>query len=128
MAKTLSIQMCDALIGVGAFASCDRRCFIGQGRIKTLTFVQKEDDLIILFSRFGLSTAVSSNDCLMLESFVCKLHGKTSCKSVNKVRYDNGIYKSPAFKRKKGTIPCNGASDLHVCQTSPCGQVLSLHI
>lgn len=87
IAKTLSQQTRDALIGVHAFTNCDvPNCFAGQGKVKALKLVPKDEDLIILFSRFGTSTGVSSNDCLMLESFVCKLYGKTSCTSVNKVR------------------------------------------
>ncbi|KAK3782192.1 hypothetical protein RRG08_058218 [Elysia crispata] len=42
------------------------------------------DDLL-----FGTSTTVSRNDCLKLESFVCKLYGKTSFdKYVDKARHD----------------------------------------
>ncbi|KAK3723346.1 hypothetical protein RRG08_059135 [Elysia crispata] len=76
------------------------------------------DDLL-----FGTSTTVSRNDCLKLESFVCKLYGKTSCTSVDKARHD--IVRQ-RFKRKKGAILCNGGLDL--CQMPPCSQVLSLHI
>ena len=89
IAKTLSKQMCDALIGVHAFTGCDTTsCFSGQGKLKALKLIQRGEDLRILFSRFGTSTTVSRNDCLKIESFVCKLYGKTSCTSVDKARHD----------------------------------------
>ena len=116
--------MCDALLGVHAFTGCDTTsCFAGQGKLKALKLVQKEEDLRLLFSRFGTSPVVSSNDYLMLEAFVCRLYGKTSHTSVNKVRYDTVCQR---FKVKKGAISCNGGMDL--CQMPPCSQVLWLHI
>jgi len=56
IAKTLLKEMCDALLGVHAFTGCDTTsCFAGQGKLKALKLVQKEEDLRLLFSRFGTS-------------------------------------------------------------------------
>ncbi|GFR74341.1 DNA damage-inducible protein DIN7 [Elysia marginata] len=124
IAKTLGRQMYDALLGVHAFTGCDTTsCFAGKGKLRALNIIQKEEDLKVLFSRFGTSLVVSYDDCLLLESFVCKLHGKTLHTSVNKVRYD--IVRQ-RFKGKKASISCNGGIDL--CQMPPCNQVLLLHI
>ncbi|GFR60182.1 DNA damage-inducible protein DIN7 [Elysia marginata] len=123
-AKTLGRQICDALLGVHAFTRCvTKSYFAGKGKLRALNIIQKEEDLKVLFSRFGTSLVVSYDDFLLLESFVCELYGKTLHTSVNKVRYD--IVRQ-RFMGKKGSISCNGGIDL--CQMPPCNQVLLLHI
>ncbi|GFR91613.1 DNA damage-inducible protein DIN7 [Elysia marginata] len=112
--------MCDALFGVHAFTGCDTTsCFAGKGKLRALNIIQKEEDLKVLFSKFGTSLVVSYDDCLLLESFVCILYGKTLHTGVNKVRYD--IVRQ-RFKGKKGSISCNGG------KMPPCSQVSLLHI
>ncbi|GFR67505.1 DNA damage-inducible protein DIN7 [Elysia marginata] len=66
IAKTLGRQMCDALLGVHAFTGCDTTsCFAGKGKLRALNIIQKEEDLKVLFSRFGTSLVVSYDDCLL---------------------------------------------------------------
>ena len=80
MAKTLSKQLCYALLGVHAFTGYDTTsCFAGQGKLKALKLVQKEEYLRSLFSRFGTSTVVSSNDYLIIESIVCNWSPSAVC-------------------------------------------------
>ena len=80
IAKTLSKQLCYALLGVHAFTGYDTTsCFAGQGKLKALKLVQKEEYLRSLFSRFGTSTVVSSNDYLILESIDCNWSPSAAC-------------------------------------------------
>ena len=82
-----------------------------------------EECFTSLFARFGTSETVSANDFVGFESFVCKLYGKPSYSSVNKVRYDQ-VRKS--FKAKRSILSSSNGIDLSLMP--PCSKVLKLHI
>ena len=77
----------DALLGFHSFTGCDSvSCFAGKGKLKPLKIMQQNHE--ILFSDFGRSVELSDDMIDQLETYVCKMYGKTSASSVNKVRYD----------------------------------------
>lgn len=121
--NNLSKQLCDAILGLHAFTGCDSTsCFAGKGKLKALKLLKENTNFQNTFSRLGKSSDVCQMDQKSIETFVCKLYGKTSHTSVNKVRYDK---MRQSYKGRKSLLTSSKGLDLS--KMPPCQDVLLLH-
>lgn len=114
----------DALLGFHSFTGCDSvSCFAGKGKIKPLKLMQQNHEM--LFSDFGRSAELSEYMMGQLETFVCKMYGKTSTSSVNKVRYDIVRQRLSAGCRDE---PLSSHKGVDLSLLPPCRSSLEKHM
>ena len=114
LGTVLGTDVCNALIGVHAFTGCDSvSSFSGQGKVKAVNLVNKNQDYRETFTAFGQQWQVTDDMFQMIQAFTCSMYClNTKIKEVNTLRYE-------MFRTRKGDIssgllpPCEDALRQH---------------
>ena len=114
LAAVLGKDVCRSLIGLHAWTGCDTvSSFAGQGKVKALALVQKENKFKVAFGDLGREWRVTEELFDIIQEFTCRLYCRnTSVSKVNALRYD-------IFQAKKGDVvsgqlpPCEDALRQH---------------
>ena len=110
----LEDSVCDALVGMHAYTSCDTvSTFAGHGKMGTLKLMKSEKNYQEAFSELGHSWKVSSDLFEKLQEITCHMYVlATHTSEVNKLRHQ---------------MFCSRRGELESSQLPPCEDCLSMH-
>jgi len=110
VAGMLGNAVCTALLGLHPWTGCDTvSALSGQGKLKAVKLMTKNDHFLSAFSSLGTSWKLSSELFTVIEEFTCRLYcSGTKVETVNELRYE-------IFRAKQGNVE---SSQLPPCRDS----------
>ncbi len=114
-AAVLGRDVCTALLGFHPWTGCDAiSAFAGQGKLKALKILLREQKFIDAFATLGSSWNVANDLFCIIEEFVCQLYCRnTKILKVNELRYQ-------MFSSRRG--------EMESAELPPCEDTLKQHI
>ena len=119
LAAALGRDVYTALLALHPWTGCDTiSAFAGQGKLKGLKILLREQKLINAFATLGSSWNVANEFFCIIEEFVCQLYCRnTNILKVNELRYQ-------MFRSRRGEMefaqlpPCEDALKQHTLRTN----------
>ena len=110
LAAALGRDVCTALLGLHPWTGCDTMTVLaGQGKLKTLTIVIREQKFIDAFVTLGSSWNVANELFCIIVEFVCQLYCRnTNIIQVNELRYQT-------FRSRRGEME---SAHLPLCENT----------
>ena len=101
LADALSLDVCTALLGLHPWTGYDTiSTFAGQGKLKALKILLREQKFIDAFATLGSSWNVANELLCTIEEFVCQLYCRnTKILKVNELRYQ--MFRSRRGERRE---------------------------
>ena len=105
LAAALDRDVCTALLGLHAWTGCDTiSAFAGQGNLKALKILLREQKFIDTFATLGSSWNVANELFCIIEEFVCQLYCRnTKILKVDELRYQ--MFRSRRGEMKSAQLP-----------------------
>ena len=115
LAAPLGRDVCTALLGLHPWTGCDTiSAFAGQGKLKALKIILREQKFIDAFATLGSSWNVANQLFCIIEECVCQLYCRnTKILKVNELRYQ-------MFSSRRG--------EMESAELPPCEDTLKQHI
>ena len=114
LAAALGRDVCTPLLGLHPWTGCDTiSAFAGQGKLKALKILLREQKFIDAFATLGSSWSIANELFCIIEEFVCQLYcHNTKILKVNELRYQ-------MFRSRRGVMES--------AQLPPCEDTLKQH-
>ena len=118
----LGQEFCKSLIGYHALTGCDYTAsFCRKGKVKPLKILEKNEDFQKALTAFAFSE-VNEETLEVIESYVCRMYGKTKLNKINDVRVQEFLGK---YRPKNDNERLSCVKKLDGTMLPPCQKVLA---